>query len=58
MSDMISEMGNSVAGISAYETPAKPMVNVKKGINRIKDRDKSPIDWNKMLKKQKERRGE
>ena len=60
ISKILLDMGNAAAGIAAYETPAKPMVDVKMGLKRQKKRnpDSKPINWNKMLKRQQDRRGE
>ena len=55
VSDLLKEIANVSMGISAYETPAKPM---KKRLAKLKDRDAKPINWNKMIKRQQERRGE
>ena len=55
MSDVIDEFANVSVAINGFESPAKPW---KKTKSQSKPKEKKPIDWNKMLKKQKQRRGE
>jgi hypothetical protein len=51
MSRLLDEMTNVSVAINAYESPARPF---KKNVP-VK---KKKINWNKMLQKQKARRGE
>ena len=53
MSEVLDEMmGNVSVAVNGFESPARPF-KTKKGASK----EKKPIKWNKMLKKQQQRRG-
>ena len=62
MSQTLDEMmGNVSVAINGFESPAKPFkskTNTKKGLAKSSDGEKKPINWNKMLNKQQQRRGD